>query len=219
VAYLYNMKFIVLSNESSANEASVKGTNVNHQYSKSYEFEKDFDEYTKKYFSKDINYFSLLRPLNELQIISIFTKYPKYFKTFISCNDGGKRKNIGISDGWCLNCAKCLFIYILMSYFLPKETMIEIFGEDILDKESMLNDFKDLIGITESKPFECVGMVDEINFVLQNKVKEENLPYLLRYYKEECNVPIVKENPLKSFNEENNVPKDLIEVVRRNLND
>ena len=35
-------KYIALSNESSANESTVPGTDINHQYSKSIEFERDF---------------------------------------------------------------------------------------------------------------------------------------------------------------------------------
>ena len=62
-AYLCGKKYIVLSNESSANESTVVGTKINHQYSKTYEFENDFNNYTKKYFNIDIKYFSLLRPL------------------------------------------------------------------------------------------------------------------------------------------------------------
>src|ERR1035438_866350 len=41
-AILSGKKHVVLSNESSANEPTVKGSNVNHQYSKSVEFEADF---------------------------------------------------------------------------------------------------------------------------------------------------------------------------------
>ena len=41
-AYLSGKKYIVLSNEDSANESTVIGTSVNHQYSKTYEFENDF---------------------------------------------------------------------------------------------------------------------------------------------------------------------------------
>ena len=106
-AYLNGIKYIVLSNESSANEPSVKGTNINHQYSKSLEFENDFRWYVKNYLTDKIEYFSLLRPLSELEIMKIFTKYPKYFNHFISCNNGGKSKNIGKTDGWCLTCSKC----------------------------------------------------------------------------------------------------------------
>jgi hypothetical protein len=34
---------------------------INHQYSKSLDFERDFAEYVEKYISSDLKYFSLLR--------------------------------------------------------------------------------------------------------------------------------------------------------------
>ena len=40
-AALNGQKYITLSNENSANESTVKDSKVNHQYSKSYEFELD----------------------------------------------------------------------------------------------------------------------------------------------------------------------------------
>ena len=45
VAYLLGKKYISLSNENSANESNVKGENINHQYSKSFKFECDFENY------------------------------------------------------------------------------------------------------------------------------------------------------------------------------
>ncbi|HOZ54267.1 MAG TPA: hypothetical protein PKY25_02955, partial [Bacilli bacterium] len=162
-AYLYGYKNIVLSNESSANEESVKGTDINHQYSKSYEFEKNFREYSNKYLG-EINYFSLLRPLNELQIMKIFSKYPKYFNTFISCNNGGKINNIGKTDSWCLNCPKCLFIYIIFSNFISDDKLTQIFGENLLDRKDLLNYFIELTGNSDKKPFECVGTIEEVNY-------------------------------------------------------
>ena len=62
------------------------GEKINHQYSKSYEFEKDFTTYAEKYLKGNVKYFSFLRPLNELQIAKIFSKYKKYHKIFKSCN-------------------------------------------------------------------------------------------------------------------------------------
>ncbi len=49
VAYLTGKKYIALSNESSANESNVEGEKINHQYSKSFEFEQDFRNYADKY--------------------------------------------------------------------------------------------------------------------------------------------------------------------------
>lgn len=71
-ATLTQERFIALSNESSANEPSIPGTKINHQYSKSFEFESDFRAYYKKYISPEIEYFSFLRPISELKIASIF---------------------------------------------------------------------------------------------------------------------------------------------------
>ncbi|OYT13628.1 MAG: hypothetical protein B6I19_04225, partial [Bacteroidetes bacterium 4572_114] len=47
-ARLAGIKNIALSNESSANEPTVPGTEVNHQYSKSFEFERGFRDYVAK---------------------------------------------------------------------------------------------------------------------------------------------------------------------------
>lgn len=217
-AYLNGIKYVVLSNESSANEASVKGTNINHQYSKSLEFENDFRWYVKEYLTDKIEYFSLLRPLSELQIMKIFTKYPKYFKHFISCNKGGTAKNIGKVDGWCNTCPKCLFIYILMSNFVEQEDMTDIFGENLLDKKDMLNYFLELLGKKETKPFECVGTIDEVNFTVNNLInKIDDLPYLLKYYKENYEIIKPDYNVLNTINEENNVPEELLELIRKEL--
>jgi len=86
IAYLLGKKYIALSNENSANESNVVGTKVNHQYSKSFEFECDFEEYADKYLKAPVKYFSFLRPLNELQIAKIFSGKEKYHHIFKSCN-------------------------------------------------------------------------------------------------------------------------------------
>ena len=43
-----NTPNIALSNENSANESTVKGEDINHQYSKSLEFEEDFRSYVRE---------------------------------------------------------------------------------------------------------------------------------------------------------------------------
>ena len=55
-------RYIALSNESSANESTVPGTDINHQYSKSVQFERDFREYVAMHLNEEIQYFSFLRP-------------------------------------------------------------------------------------------------------------------------------------------------------------
>ena len=214
-AYLNGIKYIVLSNESSSNEESVKGTNINHQYSKSFEFEQDFRWYVNNYLTNKIEYFSLLRPLSELEIMKIFTKYPKYFKHFISCNNGGKRKNIGITDGWCLSCPKCLFIYIIMSYFVDEKTMVDVFGENMLDDKEMLQYFLELLGKTENKPFECVGTIEEVSYVVNNLIlRGYDKPYLLDYYKNHFEVVKPDDLILTELNNEHNVNDHLLNLLK-----
>ena len=82
VAYVFNKKYIALSNESSANESNVNGEKINHQYSKSFEFECDFEEYASKFLKAPVKYFSFLRPLNELQIAKLFSKLHSNSKLF-----------------------------------------------------------------------------------------------------------------------------------------
>ncbi len=77
VSAMDKKKHIVLANESSANEATVLGTDINHQYSKTLEFEKDFCDYVAKFITPDIKYFSMLRPWSELKIAETFAKIPK----------------------------------------------------------------------------------------------------------------------------------------------
>ena len=180
VAALTGRKHIALSNESSANESTIVGTNVNHQYSKSLEFENDFRKYVSDYITDDINYFSFLRPLSELQIAMLFAKNDKYFGVFKSCNVGSK------TDIWCGNCPKCLFAYIILSPFIKPEILNRIFGKPMLDDPSLQLYFDQLIGIMPTKPFECVGTVDEVNTALAMTMDRyysaEGRPCLLRTY-------------------------------------
>ena len=183
VAYLNNKKNIILSNESSANQVNVLGTKINHQYSKSYEYELDFQNYSKKYLCKDINYFSLLRPLSEYQIGMLFSKKcSNYFKVFKSCNLGSK-ENPWI---WCCKCPKCLFVFSLLSPYLYKDKLLDIFGTDMFDDSNNLQTFKELLGKENVKPFDCVGTFEEINYAITKTIKNysSELPYLLKYYKD-----------------------------------
>jgi UDP-N-acetyl-alpha-D-muramoyl-L-alanyl-L-glutamate epimerase len=88
VAYLYDYRYIVFSNEQSSNFGNLEfhGMSVNHQYSKSLEFEDDFRGYMGQYMTPDIEYFSMMRPYYEVNIITQFAEYKKYFGVFTSCN-------------------------------------------------------------------------------------------------------------------------------------
>jgi len=219
-AYLNNKEYIILSNESSANESNVQGTKINHQYSKSYEFENDFNEYVQKYLCKKIKYFSLLRPLNEYQIGMLFSKIPEYHQIFKSCNKGSKE----IPWVWCGNCAKCLFVFSLLSPYLYSEKLIAIFKTDLFEKKELKNTFLDLLGFGKNKPFDCVGTYEEVNYAISKtilKLNKENkkLPYLLEFYKQ--NYPLIQDKELleTQYNEEHSLPKEFEQILERRLYD
>lgn len=213
-AYIDRKKYILLSNESSANESNVSGTKINHQYSKTYEFENDFNEYTKKYFNVDIKYFSLLRPLSEYQIGMLFSRYEKYHEIFKSCNVGSKQE----PWKWCCNCPKCLFVYIILSPFLYKEKLINIFGEDLFENKELLKTFIELTGNGKTKPFECVGTYEEVKYAITRTIsKLDKLPYLLNYYKENYELEDLNKSLETKYNDQNNLDDKFIEIVKNAL--
>lgn len=216
IAHLTEKKYVALSNESSANESNVVGEKINHQYSKSFEFEQDFREYADKYLKAGVEYFSMLRPLNELQIAMLFARNDKYHKIFRSCNVGSKTT----PWEWCGNCPKCLFVYIILSPFLYKEKLVEIFKSDLYEKEDLLNTFIELCGYGKTKPFECVGTYEEVNFAISKTIQtlmdnNVKLPYLLEYYKQNYKLADTSVDITKRYNEENNLPKEFNIILRR----
>ena len=213
LGYLTHRKYICLSNESSANESNVVGENINHQYSKSYEYEEDFKYYSTKYLKIPTFYFSFLRPLNELQIAKLFAKQKKYHQIFKSCNVGSRKE----PWHWCCSCPKCLFVYIILSPFLYKADLIDIFKKDLYEDETLLETFKGLTGHSDWKPFECVGTFEEINFAVSKTIvnlEGQELPYLLKYYKENYGLYDLSEDITKRYNEENNLPKELDNILK-----
>lgn len=218
IAYLLGKKYIALSNENSANESNVIGEKINHQYSKSFEFECDFEEYSKKYLRAPVKYFSFLRPLNELQIAKLFSKHEKYYNTFKSCNVGSKEKEWV----WCNNCAKCLFAYIILSPYLYKEKLVSIFKADLFEKKDLLQIFIDLIGKGNTKPFDCVGTFEEVNFAVSKTIKNienenKQLPYLLQYYKDNYKLVDLDKDITKRYNNENNLTEKQNAILRKEV--
>jgi len=189
-AALTGKKYIVLSNEGSANEATVKGESFNHQYSKSYEFETDFNRYVETYLSNELTYFSLLRSMYELEIAKRFSKLTHYHTVFRSCNRGKKENN------WCGVCSKCLFVYIILGPFLSREALKQIFNKNLLEEKALKPIFRELIGLEDVKPFECVGTVEEVRFAMKEIVQaykrdQVALPELAQFFVEAVNLETI----------------------------
>ncbi len=178
-AILTGKKNIAFSNENSANFGNTEymGKEMNHQYSKSLEFEKDFQKYVAENISPNINYFSFLRPLTELKIAEIFAEicWDDFADKFSSCNRNFhiaplSRGDKGGKSKWCLACPKCAFVGLILSPFVEKEKFRGIFGDNFFNDDSLslgeragvrAKYFAELLGLSGHKPFECVGEIAE----------------------------------------------------------
>jgi hypothetical protein len=178
-AILYDYRFVVVGNEKSANYGNVTylGEVINHQWSKSEEFENLLREYVKKFITLDVSYSSILRNLTELEVMREFVKFPKYFRVFSSCNTNFKMSAPLRSDElrrgiWCAKCAKCLFVFTLLAGFISKEELLGIFGKNLFEDNALLKTFKELLGLENFKPFECVGTPEEMKMALERVSKK-----------------------------------------------
>lgn len=172
---IYNYNVTVISNERSANIGNTihNGLEVNHQWSKSFEAEKMINDFIKKYITPEFTYFSLLRPMSELQIAQAFSEIEKYNNIFSSCNKNFKIVKNEKPKRWCCDCDKCRFVFLIFAPFIKKEKLIEIFGKNLLDDKSQLEGYLELTGLSKFKPFECVGEIEESALALHMLEKSD----------------------------------------------
>ncbi len=189
-AALYDYRYVVVSNEHSSNFGNVDylGETINHQWSKSAEFEKMFQEYVRTFVTDSVTYFSIARPFYEIRIAEMLAKYPKYFPHFTGCNRKFRIDSDRRPKGmWCCECPKCAFVFLILAPFIPKKTLIGIFGKDMLDDRALTPLFQDILGFGTMKPFDCVGTFEEAQAALyiardvfaDSAVVKELLPKIL----------------------------------------
>lgn len=221
--YLYDYRYIVMSNEKSANEGNTEmnGILINHQRSKSLDFEKAFDDYVSRYISPDVKYFSILRGMYEVKIAQEFAKYSQYFSVFSSCN-----RNFHISGprtGWwlrCGKCPKCAFVYTMLRPRITKEQTTQIFGKELYEDASLEQLFKELLGISGIKPFECVGTNEEMILAMRkfHQKTAEKRP-IIKLFESEI-LPrmsqsdfIALEKKLTKIYDEDNIPHEIKKLL------
>ena len=223
VALLAGYQQVLVGNEFSANEGNVPfhGAIINHQYSKTFEFEQLFRAYVQEYLSPAPAYLSLLRPIHELQIAGLFAKYPRYHSLFKSCNRNQQQET------WCCQCAKCLFVFTVLYPFLEEKQLIgPIFPTHLFENASLNPLALALLGKDAHKPFECVGTYDETLTAFALSVAKfrqhhpgQSLPPVLDFVEKnvltkEQNLEQTAENVLCFWHSENNLPEKLKVIVK-----
>lgn len=237
-SYLYDHKYLVMSNEKSADfeNTILDWVKINHQYSKSFEFESDFWNYVRKYISTNRHYFSLLRWMYEIQIAKLFSKQKKYFDTFSSCNTNfkiledknstwKKIKSLSTSERRCNHCPKCAFVYSITRPFISYNETLKIFWEELYDRKDLKSLFSELLWISGIKPFECVWTNEEVimaMYLQYEKLKKswKKIPFILKLFEEKV-LPNMTEKDFAKLEKKlfkiypsKNIPKKFLKLLK-----
>ncbi|MEM9838329.1 MAG: hypothetical protein AAF830_04145 [Pseudomonadota bacterium] len=158
---------ILFANERSADEPTmvVYGVPANHQYSKSSEFEGLVRAAVAEVAPEAPPTYSVLRPFSELWIAQRFSALKEPFGRFTSCNRNFRLAGDAASR-WCGACAKCAFTSLILSPFLTKNEAVQAFGGIFLDREPLQEFYRELCGLSDQKPWDCVGTIDECRAAL-----------------------------------------------------
>lgn len=209
-AVLSGKRDVVVSNEQSANEPTLhyQGMDINHQYSKSQEFEHDFQELLAHLFGDSVRYYSLLRPFSELRIAEIFAgiAFGTYKDVFSSCNRAFTHTSNHM--WWCGECPKCAFVFLALTPFIGRGDLEALWGKNLLQDPSLEPTYRQLLGIEGDKPLECVGEIKESRSAMQ--LAKEEYPELRDKYIFE----IPEDYDFRKFGS-HEIPKDIYELLVR----
>ena len=153
---------VALANERSASAGNFmwRGIEVNHQFSKGRRAERLLSGAVAE-IPEAPRVFSILRPASELSIARAFSRMRQYHPAFTSCNRVFRIDAARRGTGWCCDCDKCRFVYLILAPFTTPEHLSEVFGRDLLADPDQYDGFALLTATGGEKPFECVGEVEE----------------------------------------------------------
>jgi hypothetical protein len=165
--------WVVFANERAASEPTMQadGHPVNHQFSKSLEFE-DALRAAFAAAGAGLDYFSVLRPVSELWTAHYLARRaPGALDIFASCNRNfvfAGEAVLAEGQRWCGRCSKCVYTGVLMACWLMPERHEEVFQSRPLHDPANLDHALDIAGLTGAKPWECVGEAREVAAALHH---------------------------------------------------
>jgi UDP-N-acetyl-alpha-D-muramoyl-L-alanyl-L-glutamate epimerase len=161
--YLRGSGPVLAGNSRSDDEPNVPsylGRPVNHQWTKSFEFETAIGAYRDRWLPGAPGYSSPLRPLYELQIIaSLSGDVDGYLRT-ASCNRAP-------AGAWCRSCAKCAWVFLATAALFGHDLAIRKIGADMFADPALAGVYQEMAGLTGTKPFECTGTEDEVRAAIR----------------------------------------------------
>ena len=99
---------------------------------------------------------------------------------------------------------------------MSKEELADIFGQNMLDNKYLEKYFLELIGKSDTKPFECIGTIEEVKYAM-NRILKDDSSYLSNLYKEKYYEEI--DIDLSKVYYENNVIDEYLKILEEAILD
>lgn len=222
IAEMHSLGSVIVSNERSASEENTifHGLAINHQYSKGIRFERRFRDYASAHFPGCASYYSIIRPLYDLQVSGLFARLaPNHLLSFRSCNVGQR------DDRWCGKCPKCAFVCLTIAPFISTDHRESVFGKELFEVPEILSAIEELTGIRDHKPLECVGTLgesrDALVLTLARYAKEgipapAGLERIATTLKGQETLPTIEQarETLVAWSDDHELPKDYTKTLR-----
>ncbi len=156
IALAHGFRRLILAHEKSADAPNfiwkATGEAINHQWGKSLDAERLLSGYIQSELLSNLHFFSLLKPVHDALIFSALRDLTTALPFAHSCN---------LQKPWCKRCAKCAYVWLNYAAWLPAEVVRHIFTENLFDIDANMIWFRQMLGLEEHTPFECVGEIDE----------------------------------------------------------
>lgn len=183
-AVAHGFDSICMSNERDADEPTVAGTAINHQWSKSSEFEQAFRGFARDTLGAGTRLFNPARVAGSLAVSHLLARrYPDALGVVTSCN-ANWRLSGPAERRWCCRCAKCASTYLSLAPFFAADALQQTFEGAPLHDPEMLPLFRALLGHTPERPFECVAAPREIATAMRlllGRPEYRDAPALVEY--------------------------------------
>jgi hypothetical protein len=160
----HGYSYLCLGHERSADRGNLvwarTGEEVNHQWGKSYEAEALLNRYIGTHLIENCRYFSILKPIYDVLIFNLLAEDLESVPYTHSCN---------LQKPWCGKCPKCAYVWLSYMAYLPTSLVERMFFAhgNLLDAPENQLAFRQMLGLEEHTPFECIGQVEEARLAFE----------------------------------------------------
>lgn len=158
--------YLCLAHEKSANTGNLFwdeiDKEVNHQWGKGLAAEQILDQFIQEHLLTNFKYFSILQLIYDYRIFQNFSKYPEFIPKIHSCN---------VQKPWCKKCPKCAYVWLGLMAFSQQSIVDQVFKNNLFDDVDLLPIFREMVGLGEHTPFECIGEIEESRLYMKRCVE------------------------------------------------